>query len=78
MGWDLFGLVAPSDAFPLAKRAAQRALEIDPNCAEAHAALGNTAMGFDWDWVTAERGVPPRDRAQASGTARPTSGIHIS
>jgi len=55
MGWDLFGLVAPSDAFPLAKRAAQRALEIDPNCAEAHAALGNTAMGFDWDWVTAER-----------------------
>jgi serine/threonine protein kinase/Flp pilus assembly protein TadD len=55
MGWDLFGLVAPSDAFPLAKRAAQRALEIDPNCAEAHAALGNTAMGFDWDWITAER-----------------------
>jgi len=55
MGWDLFGLVAPSDAFPLAKRAAQRALELDPNCAEAHAALGNTAMGFDWDWVTAER-----------------------
>jgi len=55
MGWDLFGLVAPSDAFPLAKQAAQRALELDPNCAEAHAALGNTAMGFDWDWVTAER-----------------------
>ena len=55
MGWDLFGLVAPSDAFPLAKQAAHRALELDPNCAEAHAALGNTAMGFDWDWVTAER-----------------------
>jgi|RhiMethySRZTD1v2_1073278.scaffolds.fasta_scaffold00038_18 serine/threonine protein kinase/tetratricopeptide (TPR) repeat protein len=55
MGWDLFGLTAPSESFPLAKLAAQRALELDPNCAEAHAALGNTAMGFDWDWVTAER-----------------------
>jgi serine/threonine protein kinase/tetratricopeptide (TPR) repeat protein len=55
MGWDLFGLTAPSESFPLAKQAAQRALEIDPTCAEAHAALGNTAMGFDWDWVTAER-----------------------
>jgi serine/threonine-protein kinase len=55
MGWDLFGLTAPSESFPLAKQAAQRALELDPNCAEAHAALGNTAMGFDWDWVTAER-----------------------
>jgi serine/threonine protein kinase/Flp pilus assembly protein TadD len=55
MGWDLFGLTAPSESFPLAKQSAQRALEIDPSCAEAHAALGNTAMGFDWDWVTAER-----------------------
>ena len=55
MGWDLFGLTAPSESFPLAKQAAQRALEMDPTCAEAHAALGNTAMGFDWDWVTAER-----------------------
>jgi serine/threonine protein kinase/tetratricopeptide (TPR) repeat protein len=55
MGWDLFGLTAPSASFPLAKQAAQRALELDPNCAEAHAALGNIAMGFDWDWTTAER-----------------------
>jgi serine/threonine protein kinase/tetratricopeptide (TPR) repeat protein len=55
MGWDLFGLTAPSESFPLAKQAAQRALELDPNCAEAHAALGYTAMGFEWDWATAER-----------------------
>ena len=55
MGWDLFGLTAPSESFPLAKQAARRALELDPNCAEAHAALGNTAMGFDWDWETAEQ-----------------------
>jgi serine/threonine-protein kinase len=55
MGWDLFGLSAPSETFPLARQAAQKALEIDPNCAEAHATLGWTAAGFDWDWDTAER-----------------------
>ena len=43
VGWDLFGLSAPSDSFPKAQQAAQKALEIDPNCAEAHAALGWTA-----------------------------------
>jgi tetratricopeptide (TPR) repeat protein len=32
-------------------------LELDPNCAEAHAALGWTAAGFDWDWAEAERGL---------------------
>jgi eukaryotic-like serine/threonine-protein kinase len=55
VGWDLFGLSAPSESFPKARQAAQKALEIDPNCAEAHAALGWTAAGFDWDWATAER-----------------------
>src|SRR5688572_5018003 len=55
MGWDLFGLSAPSESFPKARQAAQKALEIDPNCAEAHAALGWAAAGFDWDWSTAER-----------------------
>ncbi len=55
MGWDLFGLTAPSENYPKAKQAAQRALEMDPNCAEAHAALGYMAGQFDWDWATAER-----------------------
>jgi serine/threonine protein kinase/tetratricopeptide (TPR) repeat protein len=56
-GWDLFGLAAPSESFPKARQAAERALEIDPNCAEAHAALGWVAAGFDWDWATAERAL---------------------
>lgn len=54
--WDIFGLVAPSEAYPKAKQAAQRALELDSNCAEAHAALGWIAGGFDWNWTEAERG----------------------
>ena len=55
IGWDLFGLSAPSESFPKARHAARQALDLDPNCAEAHAALGWTAAGFDWDWTTAER-----------------------
>lgn len=55
MGWDLFGLSAPTESFPKARQAARQALDIDPNCAEAHAALGWTAAGFDWDWAIAER-----------------------
>jgi eukaryotic-like serine/threonine-protein kinase len=55
IGWDLFGLAAPSESFPKAKQAARQALELDANCAEAHAALGWTAAGFDWDWESAER-----------------------
>jgi serine/threonine-protein kinase len=57
LGWDLFGLAPPSEAYPKAKLAAQKALELDPLCAEAHAALGWTAAGFDWDWPAAERGL---------------------
>lgn len=40
---------------PRAKIAAQRALEIDSNCAPAHAALANAALFYDFDWRTADR-----------------------
>jgi TolB-like protein/Tfp pilus assembly protein PilF len=55
LGWDLFGLALPSDVYPRAKQAAQRALELDPNCPEAHGAIGWIATGFDWDFTAAER-----------------------
>jgi TolB-like protein/DNA-binding winged helix-turn-helix (wHTH) protein/cytochrome c-type biogenesis protein CcmH/NrfG len=44
----------PTVAMPLAKQAARKALEIDPNLASAHAVLGDTALLFDWDWKSAE------------------------
>ncbi len=47
--------VAPKEAFPKAKAAASKALEIDGNIADAHLALGFTKLWFDWDWVAAER-----------------------
>lgn len=45
----------PQEAFPKAKSAATRALEIDPNLSEAHTALGNTLAAYEWNWAEAER-----------------------
>jgi TolB-like protein/DNA-binding winged helix-turn-helix (wHTH) protein/Tfp pilus assembly protein PilF len=36
-----------------AMTAAQRALQLDPGLAEAHAAVGRIKRSFDWDWVGA-------------------------
>ena len=45
---------SPSEGMPLAKQAAQKALELDPNLASAHATLGDIHLLFDWDWKAAE------------------------
>ena len=45
----------PGEAKPKARDAAQRALQLNPRLAEAHAVLGNVAMSYDWDLVTAEK-----------------------
>lgn len=54
LGWDLYAILTPAESFPKAKEAAKRALELDPNCGEANAALGWAATAYDWDWVAAE------------------------
>jgi TolB-like protein/Tfp pilus assembly protein PilF len=50
-----YGFMAPKEAGPKARAAAQKALEIDPGLAEAHAAFANVAAALFWDWATAER-----------------------
>jgi serine/threonine-protein kinase len=47
--------VSPEESFPRAKAAAQKALELDPNLAEAHVSLGFALMYYDWDFPAAER-----------------------
>jgi serine/threonine-protein kinase len=47
--------VRPSEAFPKAKAAALKALEIDESLAEAHNALASMLEEYDWDWSGAER-----------------------
>jgi eukaryotic-like serine/threonine-protein kinase len=45
----------PTKAFPIAKAAAAKALELDDTLAEAHAVLGYVYWFYDWDWLGAER-----------------------
>jgi DNA-binding winged helix-turn-helix (wHTH) protein/Flp pilus assembly protein TadD len=46
--------LSPHEAFPRAKAAILRALEIDPNLAEAHTLLGIYLINQDWNWPGAE------------------------
>ena len=46
--------MSPLTAVPLARAAANRALELDSMLAEAHATLGTIAFGFDRNWRRAE------------------------
>src|SRR5262249_47988751 len=45
----------PKDAYPKARAAATRALELDGSLADPHASLGWISTHYDWDWPTAER-----------------------
>ena len=46
--------LSPHEAFPAAKAAALKAVEIDDSISEAHTSLAQ-AMELDWDWKRAER-----------------------
>jgi len=50
-----FGFLPPKVAYPEAKKAAEKALEIDGMLAEAHASLGWISLFYDWDWPVAKR-----------------------
>src|SRR6266404_8362819 len=41
--------MSPQEAFPQAKAAAMRSLEIDPNLSEAHTAPANSLAAYDWN-----------------------------
>src|SRR4030095_2974661 len=43
------------EAFPKARAAALKALELDKTLSEAHAPLGFVYDSFDWDWAKSER-----------------------
>jgi TolB-like protein/Tfp pilus assembly protein PilF len=50
-----YDYLPPGEAFPQAKAAALRALEVDPTLAEAHNTLGYVALYYEWRWQDAER-----------------------
>jgi TolB-like protein/Tfp pilus assembly protein PilF len=47
--------IAPTEAMPKAKAAAQRALELDDSLAEAHTVLARIYAAYDWNWPEAEK-----------------------
>ncbi|MGH9795194.1 MAG: winged helix-turn-helix domain-containing protein [Candidatus Acidiferrales bacterium] len=49
-----YAILAPNDAFPKAKQAARKALELDSSLAPAHAALGFALLYHDWNAAEAE------------------------
>jgi serine/threonine-protein kinase len=51
-----YGAERPKTAFPKAKQAAERALELDPMLAEAHTSLAFATYRGDWNWEDAEAG----------------------
>jgi len=52
--WE-YGALAPSEAYPKAKAAAIKALELDNTLGEAHTSLAFSLDVFDRDWESAER-----------------------
>src|SRR5262249_15568920 len=50
-----YSFAPPAEAFPQAKAAAGKALELDPGLAEAHVSLGFARYVFDWDWAGARK-----------------------
>lgn len=50
-----YGYLPPGEVIPKAIAAAERALQLDPQLAEAHTSLGFCLLCQDWNWAGAER-----------------------
>jgi len=55
VGWASYLGLPQAEAYARGKTAAQRAIELAPDLAEAHASLATILFEHDWDWVAAER-----------------------
>ena len=55
LGVGIFGNLAPKEAFPEAKKAAEKALELNEGLAEAHTSLALVHLLWDWDWKSTEK-----------------------
>ena len=51
----IYGDLRPKEYFPRAKQAAQKALALDDDLAEAHASLANVLHTYEYDWANAEK-----------------------
>jgi len=51
----IYAYSSPKEAFPKAKEAVLKALQIDNSLAEAHTSLAWIKLNYDWDWKGAEK-----------------------
>ena len=51
----VFGELRAKEAFPKAKAAASKAIQIAPSLSDAQLAMGFVNLYFDWDWDSAEK-----------------------
>jgi tetratricopeptide (TPR) repeat protein len=49
-----FGNMPPREGMPKARAAAIKAVELDPDLAEAHTSMALVKLFYDWDWAGAE------------------------
>lgn len=54
---NLYGALTPRDAYPKAKAAALKALEIDDRYTKAYNSLGVVKLFYEWDWTGAEEAL---------------------
>ena len=48
------GFVPAADGYRRAREAAEKALALDPQLADAHLAMGWIHISYDWDWAAAD------------------------
>ena len=48
------GSLSPTEAFPEAKSAAEKAIQLDDTLADGHNSLAYTKLLYDWDWAGSE------------------------
>ncbi|MCA1601176.1 MAG: protein kinase [Acidobacteria bacterium] len=60
-----YGYASPNDVIPKSKAAARRALQIDTDLAEAHAANAKVLAEYDWNWSEARITASSRKSARA-------------
>jgi TolB-like protein/Tfp pilus assembly protein PilF len=53
----VWGFLPPRETFPKAKVAVMKALEIDETLADAHTALADYYLSYEWNWLGAEREI---------------------
>jgi serine/threonine-protein kinase len=51
----VYCVLPPGEAYPKAKAAARRALQLDDGLAEAHLSVAYVALVYEWAWAKAER-----------------------